>query len=96
MSEYVKISNLTNAPIRKFGSAALDLANVACGRFDGYWQWELNYWDVAAGLILIKEAGGFVDFLSESKNSPVKKNIIASNSLIHKELRESLMKKNIE
>ena len=96
LSEYVKISNLTNAPIRKFGSAALDLANVACGRFDGYWQWELNYWDVAAGLILIKEAGGFVDFLSESKNSPVKKNIIASNSLIHKELRESLMKKNIE
>ena len=94
-SEYINVSNNV-ANVRKFGSASLDLAYVACGRFDGYWQRELNYWDVAAGVIILKEAGGFVDFLSESKNSPVKKNIIASNSLIHKELRESLMKKNIE
>ena len=60
-SEYVNVSkNVSN--VRKFGSAALDMAYVACGRFDGYWQRELNYWDVAAGIIIIKEAGGFVDF----------------------------------
>jgi myo-inositol-1(or 4)-monophosphatase len=40
---------LSDAPIRKFGSAALGLAYVAAGRFDAYWEWELNYWDVAAG-----------------------------------------------
>ena len=47
--EYNNISNIVDIPIRKFGSAALDLANVACGRFDGFWQWELSYWDIAAG-----------------------------------------------
>ena len=94
--EYIKISNITDAPIRKFGSAALDIANVACGRFDGYWQWELNYWDIAAGLIILKEAGGYVDFIGSYEKSSVKKNIIATNSNIHKELSDNLIKKNIE
>ena len=90
-SEYINVSkNIAN--VRKFGSAALDMAYVACGRFDGYWQRELNYWDVAAGIILIKEAGGFVDFFEEEKNSPLKKNILVTNSLIHEELR-GLIKK---
>ena len=85
-SEYINVSkNIAN--VRKFGSAALDMAYVACGRFDGYWQRELNYWDIAAGIILIKEAGGFVDFFEEEKNSPLKKNILVTNSLIHEELR---------
>ena len=44
----------TNAHIRKSGSAALDLAYVAAGRYDGYWQREINYWDIAAGIILLK------------------------------------------
>ena len=48
--------------VRRFGSAALDIAYVACGRFDGYWQRELNYWDVAAGIIILKESGGYIDF----------------------------------
>ena len=61
-SEYINISKQVSN-VRKFGCAALDMAFVACGRFDGYWQRELNYWDVAAGTILIKESGGFVDFL---------------------------------
>ena len=43
-----------NCTIRKFGSAALDLANVAYGRFDGFWQREINYWDIAAGEIILK------------------------------------------
>ncbi len=94
-SEYIKISsNVSN--VRKFGSAALDIAYVACGRFDGYWQRELNYWDVAAGIILIKEAGGYVDFFEEDADSPLKKNIIASNSIIHDELRDLINKKDIE
>ena len=44
----------------------IDIANVACGRFDGFWQWDLNYWDVAAGIIILKEAGGFIEFLKHS------------------------------
>ena len=54
------------------------MAYVACGRFDAYWQRELNYWDIAAGIVILKEAGGFIDFFDEDKNAPLKKNIIAS------------------
>ena len=90
-SEYINVSNNVSN-VRKFGSAALDVAYVACGRFDGYWQRELNYWDIAAGIIILKEAGGFVDFFEEDKNAPLKKNILASNSFIHEELRELINK----
>ena len=94
-SEYIRVSK--NVPnVRKFGSAALDMAYVACGRFDGYWQRELNYWDIAAGIIILKEAGGFVNFFEEDANSPLKKNILATNSNIHEELKAILRKKDIE
>ena len=94
-SEYVRVSeNVSN--IRKFGSAALDMAYVACGRFDGYWQRELNYWDIAAGIIILKESGGFVDFFEQDSNLPLKKNILATNSNIHEELRELINQKDIE
>ena len=86
-SEYIKVSNNVSN-VRKFGSAALDMAYVACGRFDGYWQRELNYWDIAAGLIILKEAGGLVNFFEEDKELPLKKNILATNSNIHEDLRE--------
>ena len=85
-SEYTFLSNKVSN-VRKFGSAALDMAYVACGRFDGYWQRELNYWDIAAGIILVKEAGGFVDFFEQDKNYPIKKNILATNSSIHQKLK---------
>ena len=94
-SEYIKISNNVSN-VRKFGSAALDIAYVACGRFDGYWQRELNYWDIAAGIIILKEAGGFVDFFEEDLNLPLKKNILATNSIIHNELSDLINKKDIE
>ena len=94
-SEYINVSNNV-ANVRKFGSAALDMAYVACGRFDGYWQRELNYQDVAAGIIILKEAGGFVNFFEEDISSPLKKNILATNSNIHEKLRELLDKKDIE
>ncbi len=94
-SEYIHVStNVSN--VRKFGSAALDMAYVACGRFDGYWQRELNYWDIAAGIIILKEAGGFVKFFEDEPNFPLKKNILASNSNIHDEFSELIIKKNIE
>ena len=90
-SEYINVSNNVSN-VRKFGSAALDMSYVACGRFDGYWQRELNYWDIAAGIIILKEAGGYVNFFEEDKNTPLKKNILASNSFIHEELSELINK----
>ena len=72
------------------------MAYVACGRFDGYWQRELNYWDIAAGIIILKEAGGFADFFEEDLLMPLKKNILATNSNIHEELKELINKKDIE
>ena len=56
------------AGVRRWGSAALDLAYVAAGRFDGYWERELNAWDVAAGIILVREAGGFVQPFTEGRD----------------------------
>jgi len=94
-SEYINVSNNV-ANVRKFGSAALDMAYVACGRFDGYWQRELNYWDIAAGIVILKEAGGFVDFFEEDTSVPLKKNILATNSNIHEELKGLINKKVIE
>ena len=72
------------------------MAYVSCGRFDGYWQRELNFWDIAAGIIILKEAGGYVDYFDEDNNSPLKKNILATNSIIHNELLELITKKDIE
>ena len=95
-SEFIHVSNNVLSPIRKFGSAALDVAYVACGRFDGYWQRELNYWDIAAGIIILKEAGGFIDFFETNNEVSIKKNILASNSNIHDELNDLIVKKNIE
>ena len=92
-SEYVKLSNSVLPPIRKFGSAALDIAYVSCGRFDGCWQRELKYWDIAAGIIILKEAGGFIDFFESDEAAPLKKNILASNSNIHSELKDLIIKK---
>ena len=53
------------------------MAYVACGRFDGYWQREINYWDVAAGIIIVKEAGGFINLFEENNNFPLKKEYIS-------------------
>ncbi len=94
-NEYVNVSKQVSN-VRKFGSAALDMAYVACGRFDGYWQRELNYWDIAAGIIIIREAGGFVNFFDDDSNLPLKKNIIATNSNIHDELKDLINKIDIE
>jgi len=88
--EYHKVSTGVRAHIRKSGSAALDLAYVAAGRYDGFWQREINYWDIAAGIIMVKESGGFVENLKEEGFNKEKVDIVAGNSKIHKELRTFL------
>ena len=90
LKEYDKFSSSVDIPVRKMGSASLDLAYVAAGRFDGMWQRNLNYWDIAAGIILIKEAGGFVTDFNGNDAYIEKKTILATNSRINKEMIEVL------
>ncbi len=72
--------------VRRAGSAALDLANVACGRYDGFWEFNLNPWDTAAGVLLVKEAGGMVTRFDGSPFRLDSREVLASNSLLHQEL----------
>ena len=69
--------------VRRLGSAAIDLAYVACGRFDGFYETGLNAWDVAAGVLLVEEAGGRVTDYHDAPNPLFAKQILASNGLIH-------------
>ena len=68
------------AGVRRWGSAALDLAYVAAGRYDGYWERGINAWDIAAGLILVKEAGGFVGAVREGGGILESGSVIAGNA----------------
>jgi myo-inositol-1(or 4)-monophosphatase len=83
----LKTISLASAGMRRGGSAALDLAYVACGRFDGFWEINLSPWDVAAGALLIHEAGGKVSDLWGSQNFLKNGDILASNGHIHEELK---------
>ena len=83
-----KINNEADLHYRKSGCAALDMAYVAAGRYDGYFQKNLSLWDIAAGLILIKEAGGILNDIDLSTNKNIK--IIASSSNINSKLLEKL------
>jgi myo-inositol-1(or 4)-monophosphatase len=77
---------LQSRGVRRDGSAAIDLAYVACGRFDGFWEEGLNPWDVAAGVLLIEEAGGCVTYYDGTSYSIYQPPICASNGLIHNEM----------
>lgn len=81
---------LQSRGVRRDGSAAIDMAYVACGRFDGFWEEGLNPWDVAAGLLLIEEAGGRVSYYDNSPFSIYAPPICASNGLIHEQMLEVL------
>ena len=76
------------AGIRRLGAAALDLAYVAAGRMDGFWETDLSPWDVAAGLVLIREAGGFASDMSGSTNIFESRNVVAGNEYVQKALLE--------
>lgn len=73
-------------PVRRLGSAALDLCWVAAGRFDGFYEHKLNAWDSAAGFLMVEEAGGKVTDLTGAYYNPYQPGIVATNSLIHDEL----------
>ncbi len=76
--------------IRRLGSAAVDLAYLACGRFDLFYEYGLQSWDVAAGILIVRQAGGLVSDFSGNNNYIFGKEIIASNSLIHNEFQIKL------
>ncbi len=76
--------------IRRLGSAALDLCYVACGRFDGYWEKKLKPWDLAAGSLLVEEAGGLVSDLAGGDFNVFSPHILASNGHIHQSMLEIL------
>ncbi|MCF6343569.1 MAG: inositol monophosphatase [Devosiaceae bacterium] len=80
----------TCAGIRRTGSACTDLAWLAAGRFDGYWEAKLSPWDIAAGLLLVREAGGFVTDLSGKDKAIEKGEVLAGNEQIHGSLLKAL------
>ncbi|MFM9853236.1 MAG: inositol monophosphatase family protein [Sphingomonadaceae bacterium] len=76
------------AGIRRFGAASLDLAWVAAGRFDGYWEADLSPWDVAAGMLLVREAGGFVTDFRGGDRAMERSEFLAGNDAIHSKLHK--------
>jgi myo-inositol-1(or 4)-monophosphatase len=76
------------AGVRRWGAASLDLAYVAAGRYDGYWERELKAWDIAAGLLLVKEAGGFVSAIRDGDEPLVKGAVICSNEPLFEPFRK--------
>jgi myo-inositol-1(or 4)-monophosphatase len=76
------------AGLRRFGAAALDLAYVAAGRFDAYWERDLSPWDFAAGVLMVREAGGFVTNLDDGERTMEPGDIIAGNETMHRAVLE--------
>ena len=79
--------------VRRDGSAALNLSYVAAGRFDGYWELKLNSWDMAAGALIVREAGGRITNLRGGRFDIYKNDVIATNGLIHAQMVKILKKK---
>lgn len=78
--------------LRRLGSAAADIAYVACGRFDGFYEYGLNPWDIAAGIVLLKEAGGRVSDFRGHPDPLFSENLVCTNGKIHNEFQEVTMK----
>ncbi len=91
LKHFAKMINKCQA-VRRLGSAALDLAYIACGRFDGYWEFGLHPWDIAAGALIVKEAGGKVSDSNGQMLDLFGKDILASNAKIDKEIIKNLSK----
>ena len=72
--------------MRRFGAATLDLAWIAAGRFDAYWERDLSPWDLAAGMLLVREAGGFITDLDGGDAVLAKGQVAAGNDTMHREL----------
>lgn len=80
--------------VRRLGSAAVDLAYVACGRFDSFWEYDLKPWDVAAGALIVTEAGGVITDYKGGSNYLFGREIVASNKLIEKQILEKIIEYN--
>ena len=78
------------AGLRRFGAAALDMAYVAAGRLDGYWEQNISPWDVAAGVVLVREAGGFATDIDGGDDMFTKRNLVVGNEIVHRELQRLL------
>jgi myo-inositol-1(or 4)-monophosphatase len=78
------------ADVRRIGAAALDLAYVAAGRFDGFWEYGLSPWDFAAGMLLVREAGGYVSDPDAEEDPLASGNVLAANDHLHGALRSAL------
>ena len=78
--------------VRRGGAASIDLAYVACGRLDGYWERGLSPWDLAAGVVILREAGGIVTAYDQSPFDLSSGRILATNGLIHQSLSDTLAK----
>lgn len=89
-AEFCYLTHLTQG-VRRSGSAALDLTDVACGRLDGYWERGLSVWDIAAGIVVVKEAGGKVSAYDQSPMDINSGRILATNNQIHNSLSEALL-----
>ena len=83
---FYHVVTLRSHGVRRAGSAALDLACVACGRFDGFWEFNLNAWDTCAGILIVEEAGGKVTGMQGEPVEVTDRNVVASNGLIQGEL----------
>lgn len=89
---YTELDNIAKltAGIRRLGAASLDLAYVASGKIDGYWERNLNLWDVSSGVLIVKEAGGRISEPKGNNWTTKSRDILASNSIIHNKLIENL------
>jgi myo-inositol-1(or 4)-monophosphatase len=93
MERYLEILRLLvpeTAGVRRAGAAALDLAWIACGRLDGFWELGLNIWDIAAGHLLIREAGGMISDLYDRGDCLETGDVLAGNPFVHKAMRQRL------
>jgi len=78
------------AGLRRYGAAALDMAWVAAGRFDAYWERNISPWDIAAGIALVREAGGYATDLDGGESPHATGDVLAGNETIHRELMKVL------
>jgi myo-inositol-1(or 4)-monophosphatase len=83
---------LEGLPVRRLGSAAIDLCWVACGRFDGFWEYNLSPWDVAAGYLIVEEAGGKITDFEGAPYNVFDKQTLATNGLIHEKMLSVIRK----
>ena len=89
-AEY-KAMQMAGFGLRRFGAAALDLAYVGAGRFDGYWERGLKPWDVAAGYLIAKESGGFISDIDDKKKNPVDTgNVLVANERLYEPMKKVL------